>query len=376
MKKIIHQIHLVLGLASGLVVLVVSLTGCLYVFEEEVRDWTQAHYLYVRPESRVKLPVSEAVALAQQAFPGEKVTQVRWKTGPEHALLVRTQRNQLISLNPYSGAVLGVRDMDTDFLSVVEHLHTSLLLGSVGKEIVRWNVLIFFVLLISGLVLWFPANAKFLRQAFALRWTGRWRKLNYDFHRIGGFYLAWVLLPIALSGIWWGFDSAKDFVYWATGSPARYRDKVVSAPPRASSPWRPVRYVAAQPSGSTPPEKARLQHCFDQAAALAPGYRQAFVSLPQDSLATIRVLFRYPYTSLVRDQSQFHFDQYTGQLLRADPYQAYSVADKVRSSNYDLHTGRMFGLGGKVLAFLASLFAASLPITGFWVWWGKRRPRK
>jgi uncharacterized iron-regulated membrane protein len=371
-KKLINQIHLLLGLSSGLVVFVVSLTGCLYVFEEELRDWTQAHYLYVRPEAGPRLPVSEVVALAQAAFPGEKVTQVRWKAGPEHAALVRTQSNQVISVHPYTGAVLGVRDLDTDFLSVVEHLHTSLLLGSVGKEIVRWNVLIFFILLVSGLVLWFPANAKFLRQAFALRWSGRWRKVNYDFHRIGGFYFAWVLLPIALSGIWWGFDSVKEAVYWATNSPIRYRDKVVSTPPSATSPWRPVRYVTALPAAPAAPEKARLQHCFDQAATLGPGYSQAFVNLPQDSLATIRVLFRYPYTSLVRDQSNFYFDQYTGQLLRADPYQAYSVADKVRSSNYDLHTGRMFGLGGKVLAFLASLFAASLPVTGFWVWWGKR----
>ena len=39
---------------------------------------------------------------------------------------------------------------------------------------------------------------------------------------------------------------------------------------------------------------------------------------------------------------------------------------------YDIHVGRIAGLGGRVAAFLASLVAASLPVTGALIWWNRR----
>jgi uncharacterized iron-regulated membrane protein len=382
MKKIINKIHLILGLTSGLVVFIVSLTGCLYVFEEEIRDWTQAKYLYVSPENKAKIPVNEAIGVVEKAFPQEKITQVRWKTAPESTTIVYTKSRKAISLHPYSGEIIGTRDMETDVLNVIEHIHTSLLLGDIGSEIIKWNVLIFFVLLITGIILWFPRNVKFLKQAFTVKWSARWKKINYDFHSVYGFYLSWILLFISLTGIWWMFDSVKDFVYWASNSKQTYKEKVISSPPDAEKTKGEIRQVKFGEESNNESiiknvisKLTLVQQCYLHAAEQGKGFNQVFVTLPQDSLATIRVLFRYPYTSLVRNQSNFHYDQYSGKLLRADLYQNYSTGDKFRSSNYDLHTGRMFGMTGKILAFLASLFATSLPITGFMIWWNKRKIR-
>lgn len=44
--------------------------------------------------------------------------------------------------------------------------------------------------------------------------------------------------------------------------------------------------------------------------------------------------------------------------------------------NYDLHVGSILGLPGKILAFFGALIGASLPVTGFLVWWGKRKKKK
>jgi uncharacterized iron-regulated membrane protein len=380
MKKIINKIHLILGLSSGLVVFVVSLTGCMYVFEEEIRDLTQAKYLYVVPENKERINVHQAIDIVEKDFPQEEITQVRWKTAAESTTIVYTKTRKAISLHPYSGKVIGTRDLETDVLNVIEHIHTSLLLGDVGSEIIKWNVLIFLVLLISGIVLWFPKNVKFLKQAFTVKWSARWKKVNYDFHSVYGFYLSWILLFVALTGIWWMFDSVKDFVYWASNSKQMYKEKVVSTPPKIeerNSGMQRVNFneeVKKEEVARNPiPEPALVQQCYLHASGQGRGFTQVFVTLPQDSLATIRVLFRYPYTSLVRNQSNFYYDQYSGKPLKTDLYQNYSLGDKIRSSNYDLHTGRMFGITGKVLAFLASLFAATLPISGFLIWWNKRK---
>lgn len=68
----------------------------------------------------------------------------------------------------------------------------------------------------------------------------------------------------------------------------------------------------------------------------------------------------------------------TGQLLEAELYDHYTTYDKVARSNFDFHTGRIraLGIGSKIIYFLVALMAASLPVTGFLIWWGRGRKRK
>jgi uncharacterized iron-regulated membrane protein len=66
------------------------------------------------------------------------------------------------------------------------------------------------------------------------------------------------------------------------------------------------------------------------------------------------------------------YDQYSGQLLDSEMYKDYNLADKLKHSNRDLHTGQNYGFFGKFLAFLVSLYAATLPITGFLIWYFKK----
>ncbi|RZK16187.1 MAG: PepSY domain-containing protein, partial [Hymenobacter sp.] len=75
-----------------------------------------------------------------------------------------------------------------------------------------------------------------------------------------------------------------------------------------------------------------------------------------------------------RDEYRFH--PRTGQLLLAQPHAGKSAGKKLADMNYDLHTGLILGLGGKVIAFIISLISASLPITGFLVWRGRHNRKK
>jgi uncharacterized iron-regulated membrane protein len=53
-----------------------------------------------------------------------------------------------------------------------------------------------------------------------------------------------------------------------------------------------------------------------------------------------------------------------------------TASDKLFRMNYDIHVGAIWGIAGKILAFSVSLISASLPITGFLIWWGRRNKRK
>lgn len=75
-------------------------------------------------------------------------------------------------------------------------------------------------------------------------------------------------------------------------------------------------------------------------------------------------------------RDEYYFHPTTGELLQRLPHAAKSNGRKLGDMNYDLHTGQILGLGGKILAFLASLISASLPITGTLLWWGRKRKSK
>nr|WP_277603215.1 PepSY-associated TM helix domain-containing protein [Sphingobacterium sp. DR205] len=49
---------------------------------------------------------------------------------------------------------------------------------------------------------------------------------------------------------------------------------------------------------------------------------------------------------------------------------------KWRNSNYDIHVGKIAGRTGMWIAFIASLICASLPVTGFYIWYGRKFKKK
>jgi uncharacterized iron-regulated membrane protein len=357
-KKIINQIHLWLGLTSGLVVFVVASTGCLYVFEEEARDIFQKKYFYVDkvlPTKQSLYQISDAIL---KSFPDEKITQIRFNAKPEAAYIYHTKSKKAISIDPYTLNILGVRNLETDFFNFILDIHMKLKMGDTGEQIIKWNVLIFFVLCISGFILWIPKQKKILKEAITIKWKSKnWKKLSWDLHSVLGFYALFVLLIISLTGIFWMFDSAKWAVSKAVG------EKITD--------------TKAPESDSKPLNKAfRIEDAYYASKKNYAGETQTFITASEKPEQPIRVLFRYPY-KIVRKQNTFFYDKNTGELLRADLYTNYNAYDYVMRSNYDFHTGRIrvLGIGAKIIYFLASLFAASLPITGFMIWWGQRRKK-
>jgi len=78
------------------------------------------------------------------------------------------------------------------------------------------------------------------------------------------------------------------------------------------------------------------------------------------------------------NRNEYYYDQYTLKPFRVqgDKFSEANFADQVSMLNYDIHIGSAWGLPGKLLAFFISLICASLPITGFLVWWNKKKKLK
>ncbi|MNE71480.1 hypothetical protein D3C80_1673570 [compost metagenome] len=98
--------------------------------------------------------------------------------------------------------------------------------------------------------------------------------------------------------------------------------------------------------------------------------------MPENAKSAIEVAIN-PDTETYWKADYLYYDQYT--LKEMEVQHSYGklanagIADKIMRMNYDIHIGAIAGLPGKIMAFLASLVAASLPITGFIIWRGKKK---
>jgi uncharacterized iron-regulated membrane protein len=160
-KKIIRQLHLILGLASGLVVFVVGITGALYVFEQEGREIFQHNFYHVQNVGSTRLSFTQMADIVRAHFPKEKITSIRFKEDKDAAIIFYSKKDKAISVNPYTAKVIAVKNLERDFFSVDEEIHTHLLLGDVGAMTIKCNVLIFFIMCTSGLILWWVRSSGF-----------------------------------------------------------------------------------------------------------------------------------------------------------------------------------------------------------------------
>jgi|SRR5215217_1111095 len=365
-RYVIGRLHLWLGLASGLIVCFLGITGCILAFEREISDATQP-YRFVQVQNKSLLPPSALKTIANKALPnkhnphsisyqpGKSAQAVYYSADPEYYWIVY--------LNPYTGDVLKVKDMDTDFFRVVTMGHYYLWLPpAIGQPIVASATLVFVVMLISGLVLWWPRNKAAAKQRFSLKLNAKWRRVNYDLHNVLGFYMTWVIIFITFTGLVWGFQWFAKSVYWVSSGG---KQQVAFYEPESDT----TKLVTHN----------NVDKIWHNTRAGLPGFTGSIdVHIPENNKATIEVAIN-PDTFTYWKTDYLFYDQYT---LKEIPVkhiygklQDATTADKVARMNYDIHVGAIAGLTGKVLAFFASLIAASMPITGFVIWLGRRKKK-
>ncbi|WP_367866600.1 PepSY domain-containing protein [Pedobacter sp. WC2423] len=60
MRKLIGTLHLWLGMMSGLVIVILGITGCLYAFIDEIRPLVYYYRIFINPTKQQKmLPLQE-----------------------------------------------------------------------------------------------------------------------------------------------------------------------------------------------------------------------------------------------------------------------------------------------------------------------------
>lgn len=364
-KKVIRKVHLWLGLASGLIVVILGITGCILAFEVEIRGFTEP-YKFVKKESGPMLPPSNLKAVAEKHLVSKKALGIEYPGQGNSAVAAYYDATnyEQVFINPYNGEFLKHKNMNRDFFRFILDGHFYLWLpDDIGQPVVASATLVFLVMMITGLILWWPKNKAAGKQRFSVKWSAKWRRKNYDLHNVLGFYMTWVAIFISITGLVFGFHWFAKSLYFVTSGGKTMVDHE-----------HPVSDTTKTAPVVNMPDQLWLQHRAAVKENESLGIY--FAALHTDPVEV--VVNHRPGTYYNSDF--YHYDQYTGKELSAtgsyaDKFKDAGVADKIVRMNYDMHVGAVLGLPGKLLAFFASLIAASLPVTGFVIWWGRRKQK-
>jgi len=380
-RKLFNKIHLYAGLVCGLIVIAVCLSGTIYVYNSEIREFFDADsYVVVESGERMK---AEELRRLLESNQNAKVTAVNWNDESDRTVQFTLKkedeegRGSTYFVNPYTGDLIGNTSDKTEtseFMSNMFSLHRWLLLDRVEEPILESisnrdlgrlvngiATLLFLLGVITGIVIWIPNKVKNWKQGLKIKWSGNWKRVNHDLHNTLAFYSMIFLFIMAATGPFWSFN------WYREGYQKTFDTYQSEAEKEAEQ-------SAVKPVYSLN-QAITLDQVLDRTSkALSyPGIVR--ISLPESEHDAIQVR-KYQTGFFARSGSDdLIFSPEDLSLLESKLFSDLPWKQQIGRSVKALHTGEIFGQITKFIWFLACAVATSLPITGTLIWWNKRKKK-
>ncbi|UES37966.1 PepSY-associated TM helix domain-containing protein [Roseibium aggregatum] len=357
-KRIIFWAHLVVGVAFGLVILLMSATGVVLTYERQIISYMESRAVE-KPADAQLLSVDDlaTAVLANGGQPGNSLVLPR-QDGAPATLSVSRRENHL--LNPYTGERIdNAAEGTKSFFGTVTALHRWFALTgenrSLGRAVTGAANLGFLFILVSGIYLWWPK-----------KWTWRIVKLNllfrrnlptakardYNWHHVFGIWSLVPLFAVVVSGVVISYPWASNMVAAVFGpvSPA--------ATGQAASEER-------QGQNRAQDEAVSLQAIAETLKQAEPDWQTLSVKLPNGQAARVVMTVDTGNGTQLSRQTTYTVSRVSGEVLGVSGAEDQPAGRRARVFLRFLHTGEVYGFIGQTLAGLASLASVFLFYTGF-----------
>ena len=209
LRRALFQVHLWTGVATGLYMIFISLTGSAVVFRRDLNQRLLGNIPAneLAADAR-RLSDAEFRAAVLKQYPGYTITRIavsRRRLSPNEVRMTKDGKELQERFSPYSGADMGAAHPRA--VAVMEwftDLHDNLLKGETGRKVNAVGGALLCVLCISGLVIWWRASGAWYKGFFFNPRSG-WKRINFDLHAALGFWGLLILVLWGVSGIYFGF---------------------------------------------------------------------------------------------------------------------------------------------------------------------------
>lgn len=361
-RKALFQIHLWLGVGLGLYFVVVALTGSIIVYKKEIERSQIPHLTRVEPLPQ-RQSFAAMVANVKATYPNASLSNVYlyWQPGDTFSfrLQSKTEGRIQVYVDPYRNRILGEDRYKDRFLQWAYDLHVNLLLGDLGEYLNGWGGFGLALVSFSGIIVWWPGR-RWWRQGFTYETRARWKRQNYDLHKLSGLLTTVPLLLLALTGAYWSFPQAyEDLLARLTNSPVKVPT------PRVS----PV----------SPTQLASLDTVLDNAIRVIPGgtptlFRPA--AKPNEVHSLHHIL---PGDWRTQGDNVVYIHPATAEVVRVTLHKDLPLGARLQRDIYGLHFGTFWGHPSRIAWLFVGFAPPLLFVSGLLMWWNRslsklRRP--
>lgn len=206
LRKATFQLHLWGGIGLGLYVLMVSVTGSVLVYRNELYTAATRDPI-IATESGPRLTDEQLTEAATRAYPAYTVNSISRAPNPDQAVTISLKGSAHLKdrlFNPHTGEDLGDSVPIAFWLvSKLIELHDDLLAGRTGRAVNGVGALLLMVLTCTGIVVWWPGIKTWRRSLTVHRHVG-WRRFTWDLHSMMGFWSLGFILLFGASGAYLG----------------------------------------------------------------------------------------------------------------------------------------------------------------------------
>ncbi len=351
MRRTLIVLHRWVGLAVGVVLFVIAVSGTTLVFENAI-DRALNPTLWNVAATGPILALDTLVSRVERSAPGRSAGSMSLSSQAGRAWTANVS-GLTIFFSPYTGAITGSRtpqESQASFARRLHVLHVELFAGPIGRSIVGAVSGIALLLVISGMTLWW--RDKLLR----VQTRASWKRINFDLHHAAGILASLVLIVITASGLVVHYDGLSKAIQSLDAAPT-------PPPPK-------------QPDLATP---ASAKPSFEAIATTArhalPGADVMFIALGTKS-APATVAMRFPEDRTPGGRSRVFINRYTNMLLGVTSTRDAHIGTRLDNLKRSLHTGDILGPVTRAVWFMATLFLTAQIVTGTLMWWNARPARK
>ncbi len=348
-RKLAFKLHLYLGLAVGIFLVAIALTGSLLVFSPEIERFFKPQLLQVIPQAE-KLPLENVLQIVEKAYPQNQALSILMPREAQDVcqvwMLSKSEEIVSVYVNPYSGKITGARLVKETFTGFILTLHAELAGGEFGHLVVGICGIVMLAITFTGLVLW--TGWRNLARGFSINWKARWQRTVFDLHNVYGIVSVAFLTLISATGTAIIFYApVESALYWLTNE-------------------KPQPALTSHPHSSS--SRQNLDEILHQVNTVWPEAKTTFISLPLTPEAIFKVRKKFPTDSHPNGVSTIYLDQYSGEILQADSVNSATLANRILNSLYPLHIGSYGGIYLRLVHAIAGLAPIVLFITGVMMW--------
>ncbi len=304
----------------------------------------------------------------------------------EWALRIPSGEERAVFTTPCDARVLGSLQSDFCLMTIVSTIYGQLMLGRVGDTLVEVAACWAFVLLITGVYLWWPRQAGLLG-TLVPRLSLKGRPLWRDLHAVPAFWNAIFVGFLILSGLPWAGFWGEQLAKLGTVSHMTTPSPNFSAPPSLAAlgaepagghahhddttiPWA-VRHATVPYASGTAGNGIKLPRVMQvarQQDLMKPGLK---IDFPLDQTQLWRLSW---VPDRAQEQRTLYVHPRDGQVMQDLSFDKYSALGKAVEFGVMTHVGRQFGLINQLICVLVCLLTVLIAVTGLVMWW-QRRPR-